>query len=207
MVGTILHVVNVERDRGSSRGAKVFWIHLTAYLFGAALTGFLLGGIGSILRSLWGNEFQVWGAVAVTGVVGLLYSLREVGLVKVPAPNTFRQVPAKWRLTMPAEKAALLYGLELGAGLTTHVATTTFYVVALWAVLVSSPLLGALGMIAFGIGRAIPIYLIGRLPSNTNERVRLASMLGRWTPLVHLFNGLILGFTSACFLAGGLATR
>ena len=185
----------------------LLWIHLCGYVCGAALIGGLLGAFGAILQShllLFLPGFRI---LLITGIVGMLYSLKELGLVNVPAPKISRQVPAKWRLTLPPKKAALCYGLELGIGFTTYVTATTFYVVILWVILVGNSFLGALSMAAFGLGRAIPIFLLGRRRCNTGERIKLSSMLQQWKPVVHLLNGLALGFCATWFLVAGLVNH
>jgi cytochrome c biogenesis protein CcdA len=202
MVGTIIYVVNVDRDQGKS--ADVFWLHLGGYLVGAAVTGGLLGAVGGLLMLLTPVRLSGVHLLVVIGAVAVLYSLREAGLFRIPAPNTFRQVPAKWRLQLSARWLALAYGLELGAGLTTHAAVTTFYVAVCWVLLVGDPVVGAVGMTAYGLGRGLPIFLIGRARTTNDDRSRLFDVLVNWKPVVHFVNGLALGFIGACVLVAGL---
>ena len=205
MVGTILHVVNVDRQSG--KGMRVLWLHLAGYLCGAACLGVLLGTLGGILRAGLSIQIQDFKVLLITGLIGLIYSLRESGLVEIPMPSASRQVFSKWRLTLSPGKVALLYGLELGVGLTTYVITATFYVVVVWAILAGDALLGAFTMTFYGLGRALPILWLGWYPTDTEERSRLSDALDRWKPLVHLLNGLALGFISPCLLVSGLSLR
>lgn len=202
MVGTIIHVVNVDRKHG--RKATVLWVHLLSYMGGSALLGGLLGGLGAGMRAEMPRYTQSPAVLLITGIVGMLYGLRELDLLHVPAPKVSRQVPSKWRLMLPPKQVALLYGLELGMGFTTYVTATTFYVAALWALLVGRPLLSALGMLAYGLGRAIPILWLGWQPTSSDERNKLVDALSPWTPMVHYVNGLALGFASAGLLLAGL---
>jgi|GEM_PF-1902042 len=204
MVGTIICVVNADREKG--RRADVFWLHLGGYFVGAAAMGFIVGALGGFLRRRASVDLSGFTALAVVGATGLLYSLREMRLLRVPAPQTFRQVPARLRLQLPARQVALLYGLELGTGLTTHSTVTTFYVAVMWVFLVGDPALGALGMTAYGLGRALPIFLIGRRPTSQDDRSRMVDLLAGRKSLVHLVNGLALGFFGTCILVAGLIT-
>ena len=202
MVGTIIHVVNVERTREKKR--TVLWIHLLSYLAGAAVLGGGLGALGGALRSLTAGAAQRSHVLVMTGVVGLLYGLREMGLLKVPAPKVMRQVPAKFRLKLPPKRVAFLYGFELGMGFTTYVTATTFYVVALWCLLVGSVGLGVLVMAAYGLGRAAPMWWLGWQPTSYEERSKIVDTLLPWKPMVHYANGLALGFVGASLLTAAL---
>jgi cytochrome c biogenesis protein CcdA len=188
MVGTILYVVNVERKRGMVHPA--LWLHGLGCVCGSALIGALLGSLGLVMRA---QEllFTSLPVLLLTGVVGML---------RIPAPKVSRQVFAKWRLTLAPRTAALLYGLELGFGFTTYVTATTFYVVSVWAILVGDPWLGALGMSAFGVGRALPLFLLSRRATDTEERIRLSAALDPWKPAIHLLNGMALSCAGGCFL-------
>lgn len=202
MVGTIIYVVNVDREQG--KGDGVFWLHLGGYLAGAAITGALLGAVGGLLMFLTPVRLSGFHVLVVVGAGAVIYSLREAGLFRVPAPHTYRQVPAKWRLQLSARRLALAYGLELGAGLTTHATVTTFYVAVCWVLLVGDPFVGAVVMTAYGLGRAAPIFLIGRGRTSSDDRSRLFDALVNWKPVVHFVNGLALGFAGACVLVAGL---
>jgi len=206
MVGTILYVVNVDRENGRGRG--VLWAHLLAYLVGSTLVGGLLGAVGALLTPQAATPTRTLAVLGATGVAALLYGLGELSLLRVPTPRVRRQVPSGLRLTMRRRKLmAVVYGFELGVGFTTYVTATTFYVVALWIVLAGSPLLGVLTMMGFGLGRAVPMLMLSRYRGDTAWRSRLIEGLEGWTPLVHLANGLILGFCGASFLVAGLITR
>src|ERR1700704_1964686 len=134
MVGTIIHVVNVDRIQGGK--GMVLWVHVLSYLGGAAVLGGLLGALGVGVRA--GMPLYVGRSTVllITGIAGMLYGLRELELLHVPSPKVSRQVPAKWRLMLPPKPLAFLYGFELGIGVTTYVTATTFYVAVLWAILV-----------------------------------------------------------------------
>lgn len=203
MVGTILYVVNVERERRT--GHSVLWFHVLGCLCGSAFIGGLLGCIGAILRAKAPQLVGSSSVLLITGAIATLYSFRESGLLKVPAPKLSRQVFSRWRLTLAPRKAAILYGLELGVGFTTYVTATTFYVVSLWALLVGSPLLGAFGMTAFGVGRALPLWLLSRRVTDTEERIQLSTALDRWKPVIHIVNGVALGFAGGCFIVAELS--
>jgi sulfite exporter TauE/SafE len=201
MVGTIICVVNADWKQKADRG--VLWIHLMSYVAGSALLGCALGALGGGLRAAVPHQWQGAHVLLITGLVSVLYSLRELELLRVPAPKVMRQVPVRWRLLRPPRQRALLYGLELGVGFTTYVTATTFYVASLWAFLVGSVRLGLLVMAAYGVGRAVPMLWMGRRPISGEQRNRLLEILSPWTPVVHYTNGLVLGFLGASLLTAG----
>jgi len=201
MVGTILPFVYGERQQGKREVA--LWFHTAGYAVGAATTGCLLGILGAALPLHALHIDRGILALSLPGAVSVLYSLRELGLVQVPAPQFRRQVPEKWRFQFRPKLAALLYGLGLGVGLGTRIPVTTFYVVVLWAMLIGNPLLGALGLATFGFGRALPLLCMAPLLDSSDAAVRFESLY-RFQPLVRVLNGIALGFAGSCLLCAAL---
>ena len=134
----------------------------------------------------------------VTGIVGLLYSVHELGLATIPAPQFKRQVPSNWRGRFSAEVAGFFYGLGLGAGVATRVPVRTFYVVLLWVALSQSALLGACCLASFGLGRAAPLIWIW-LSVNSKEQA-WDLMERNWRPWVNVCNGIALALCGVTML-------
>ena len=99
----------------------------------------------------------------------------------------------------------MLYGLALGAGVGTWVSVSTFYVAVLWAVLNGNPALGGSVLAAFGIGRAFPVLWLTGQQRNVAEAFQFMQALMGWEAVVHIVNGMALGFVGAWLLAGGIA--
>ncbi len=201
MVGTILPIVYGERQQGKQPVA--LRLHTIGYLLGAAGIGGLLGTLGAALPWQASHTSRGFVVLIVTGFVSLLYSAHELSLFRVPAPQCRWQVSAAWRSQLPSSLAALSYGLGLGFGLATRIPVSTYYPAAIWAVLVGNPVLGALGMAMFGLGRAIPLLFMAWLLDTNEEGFRLAEALQHWKPLVHFVNGLALGFAGPCLIVTG----
>lgn len=201
MVGTILPVVYGERQH--QRLPKTIWVHTLGCIFGAICLGVLLGGLGAIFQP--GSTSSIRGISLFTvGFVGLFYALRELDLARVPAPQLQLQVPHGWRVLAPS-RMAFLYGIGLGVGIATRIPVSSFYVVALWALLCGNAILGACVMFFFGLGRSIPLVWFGlrRLERLTDFR-SLTRELSGWEPVVHVLNGLSLGFVSFSQITAGL---
>ena len=76
------------------------------------------------------------------------------------APQIRRQVPERWRWTMPLALASGLFGLLLGLGFTTFVLAFAVWALAGLSFIAGSTGLGLLIGLAFGLGRALPVILI-----------------------------------------------
>jgi cytochrome c biogenesis protein CcdA len=201
MVGTILPFVYGERQQG--KRAVALWFHTAGYAVGAAATGCLLGILGAALPLHALHLDREILALSAPGAVSMLYSVCEMGLVQVPAPQFYRQVPENWRFQFRPRLAALLYGFGLGVGLGTRIPVTTFYVVVLWAILNGSPFLGALGIATFGFGRALPLLCMAPFVDSSDAAVRFESLY-RFKPVVRVLNGIALGFAGSCLLFAAL---
>jgi hypothetical protein len=142
MVGT----VRAARHRG--RAGAAFAVGLA---LGAAL---VFGGLAALGAAVHGHWLVVVAlALAATAVVSDALGLRV-------RPQVRFQVPEPWRRTMPLPRALFLYGLLLGAGLTTYVPAT-----AAWALPALSLALGdifaSLAIAAgFAAGRALPVLVL-----------------------------------------------
>jgi hypothetical protein len=73
------------------------------------------------------------------------------------APQIRRQVPERWRWTMPLPLACGLYGILLGLGFTTFVLAFAVWALAGISFAAGEPLLGVIIGVAFGAGRALPV--------------------------------------------------
>jgi hypothetical protein len=120
----------------------------------AAALGAALGGLGGLL------EQDV--ALAVVGALALLGALREAGWLRLPLPQVSRQVPERWRRDWPLPAWSLADGAGLGVGVLTHQVVATFWVAAAAALALGDPLVGALVLAPFGVGRALMVALPAR---------------------------------------------
>jgi hypothetical protein len=111
---------------------------------GLALVGELVGGHSGWLREALGAALALAAAIA---------DWRGLKL----APQIRRQVPERWRWTMPLPLACALYGILLGLGFTTFVLAFAVWALAGISFAAGDPALGALVGVAFGAGRAAPV--------------------------------------------------
>ncbi len=111
---------------------------------GLALLGALVGDGVAGLREGLGAALALAAAVA---------DWRGVRI----APQIRRQVPERWRWTMPLPLACALYGILLGLGFTTFVLAFAVWALAGISFASGDPLVGVAVGLAFGAGRALPV--------------------------------------------------
>jgi hypothetical protein len=142
MVGT----VSAARHRGIAGAAFTAGLAL-----GAAV---VFGGLAAVGSAVSGHRLVLIAVgVAAVAVVSDALGLRV-------RPQVRFQVPEPWRRTMPLPRALFLYGLMLGAGLTTYVpATAAFALPALSLALGDVPAALAIA-VGFAAGRALPVLAL-----------------------------------------------
>ena len=121
---------------------------------GGVLTFGALSLLGYVLHGSGG-----WIPYLVAAAVALAAAAAEAGGVRI-APQIRRQLPERWRWTMPLPVAAALYGVLLGLGFTTFVLSFGVWALAGISLALGDPVAGVVIGAAFGIGRAIPIVVV-----------------------------------------------
>jgi hypothetical protein len=135
------------------RGATL--VASATFALGTLLGGALTFGSLALLGSLVGGEVAGLreGLGAALALAAAIADWRGVRI----APQIRRQVPERWRWTMPLPLACALYGVLLGLGFTTFVLAFAVWALAGISFASGDPLLGVLVGVAFGAGRALPV--------------------------------------------------
>lgn len=202
MVGTIVPMVH--GGTGKKKSVTAVWMYTLGCVIGAAFLGLGLGILGKILFLAFPGVSDLKLAFGGCGIVGLVYSLREVGIFKIPMPQICRQVPERRRHQMPNEKASLYYGIELGFGVVTRIPISSFYIIAIWALFTGNLMLSCLSVIGFGLGKAIPVMFLANSQIYVSGRFDVIRALSGWQRVIHYMNGLILCFVATILTINGL---
>jgi hypothetical protein len=124
-----------------------------AVLGGMATFG-LLSGLGEVVHGVGGRA-----AYAVAATIAVAAAVAEARGTRI-VPQIRRQLPERWRWTMPMPLAAGLYGVLLGLGFTTFVLSFGVWALAGIGFALGDLHVGLVIGAAFGIGRAIPVVLV-----------------------------------------------
>src|SRR5213592_2074917 len=123
---------------------------LAFFALGALVASAALGAVLGFLGSLVGAR----PALVAAAVLAALAAARETGLLRVPLPQSRRQVPERWRNELPLPAWSVGYGAGLGAGFLTFQPVATFWVACAAALALGKPALAALCFALYGAGRA-----------------------------------------------------
>lgn len=185
-VGDRVQVSNSKRRRISD---------LIFYTIGTLTSAVVLGALLGLL-GIWLPATAQWqtGKFAFLGLLSVLYMLHELQIITLPTPQRKHQVPEEWRYTLPPSLTALFFGLLLSLGYVTFIIVATFYIITVAAVLVGSPLFGAILLGLFGLGRAGSMWPLSLSMKSLDQIEYTIARLTKTTALVHLVNGIALAF-------------
>jgi hypothetical protein len=123
---------------------------LALFALGALLASAVLGATLGLAGSRVGTRPALLGAAALAA----LAALRELGLLRLPLPQSRRQVPERWRNELPLPAWSFGYGAGLGVGFLTFQPVATFWVACAAACALGRPVLAAGCFAFYGAGRA-----------------------------------------------------
>lgn len=139
----------VRGDSGKAAGVRV--AHVAGGILGGAATGFVLGALGSFVRT----DPLLWMAAAVA-LVALIWDLAREG----KKLGTSRQTPRSWRYLLPPGLVSFLNGFDLGLGWSTRIYFVSYLAAMTAALVTGHALLGALIGASFGGGRALTVVAV-----------------------------------------------
>lgn len=189
-----------------------WWRSSLLYVFGSAI-----GGMTVFVGIAYVGHYTLeqipllvrWGLMGVSA--GAL-SLREFGMFTWRLPMIYRTIPRRWWGRLGPDRGALLWGLLLGAGVTTIIPFTTFYIVGIWAALIGEPSYGAALGLSYGVARALPVILAsGALarshPNSPRVAVsRIAEALASREGMLYMINGTALAVVAGATFSTILLT-
>jgi hypothetical protein len=140
--------------------ARVYWARcLLAYTLAgcasASLVGATLGGIGRLLGCNRVGGFA-FGSVSI---IAILLAAREWRWIEFNLPERKCQTEKSWCHEFGFVLASAMWGLHIGLGFATRVTYGGFWVLVGTAVAIGDPQYGALLMLIYWLGRALPVWL------------------------------------------------
>ncbi|WP_072815433.1 methylamine utilization protein [Rhodococcus zopfii] len=138
--------------KGSSTPLRRLGWHALGSVSTGAVTGALLGAIGSVTAA---HLSPLW-LLAGWALFAFAYGLHEIGVLTMPAPMRRRQLPRHLRRTMAPWKVSLLFGAIIGPGFLIFIRSSAYYLLVLGVLAVGSPALGAAMFTVVSLGRCMP---------------------------------------------------
>jgi len=123
---------------------------IVLFALAAILASAALGAVLGLVGSLIGTRPALIGAAALA----FLALLRETGVLRLPIPQSRRQVPEGWQYELPLPLWSTGYGAGLGVGFLTFQPVATFWVAGAAALALGRPLAAAGCFALYGAGRA-----------------------------------------------------
>ena len=178
-----------ERGRQRRWGATV-----TAYAVASVVAGASLGALLGLLPDV--APRTALAVLAVATALAAALDLRPSLL-----PTVHRQVNEDWLGVYRGWVCGAGFGLQLGLGVVTIVTTAAVYAVLVAAAVAGSWGSGAIVGGTFGLTRALPALLLGRV-TTTERLVQVSRRLDAWAgPARRLTVELLAGVSAACAIA------
>jgi len=149
MIGSITPLVQ------AANGPQQWWKALIGFILGSVSASALVGGILGWIGQLQGLP-MLWEVVWLS-IVALGLGLIELGVIHRPSPLIRRQTRQAWRLRFGPVGSALLWGIDLGLGLTTRVTFASYWLLVAACLVIADPAEAALLMAGYGLGRTVVV--------------------------------------------------
>ena len=163
--------------------------------FGAAMA-WAGAAVAAKVTTPWAREAIASIALTVVGVLALVVALGELGVIRPLLPQV-RTVPTGPG-TSSLSRRALIIALAFGATMAIFSPLSAYALIIGWVAASQSPWLGAVTLMAYGLGLVVPLAVAGTLMARGDhrtqvlqERVRLVGgvalavaggfMLSMWT--------------------------
>ena len=114
-----------------SRQRLAIALFALAALVASAVLGATLGFVGSLVGTR--------PALIAAAALAFLAALREAGILRLPLPQSRRQVPERWQYELPLPLWSAGYGAGLGLGFLTFQPVATFWVACAAALALGKP--------------------------------------------------------------------
>lgn len=121
----------------------------------STLVGFLLGAVGAVIG--WTGAVRI--ALYVVALLSLILAAREWGWIKFRLPEQKLQTEKVWVHDFGFVWASAMWGLHIGLGFATRITYGGFWLLVAAILALGNPAFGAVLMLSYWIGRALPVWL------------------------------------------------
>lgn len=171
MIGRITPLV---QRWGYATWCRVASLHALGLVVSATTLGLVLGSLGFAFHL----HQLPWIGVA-TGTLIVIAGLLDVGVLRFRIPEMMRQTPGHWTCLFGEEWGAFMWGLDLGQGWTVRIPFAAYYAVVGAALVSGSVIVGSLILGAYGLGKAVPLFVAGLQTERDRGSMVTNCILGR----------------------------
>ena len=122
--------------------------------FSSLIVGLALGAVGKVIGS-GGTSIALY----LVAVLSLLLAAREWGWINFRLPERKLQTEKLWAHEFGFVMASAMWGLHIGLGFATRITYGGFWVLVAIILALGDPRFGAIVMLSYWAGRALPLWL------------------------------------------------
>lgn len=119
------------------------------------MVGLVLGAIGKVI----GFSGAAGIGLYLAALLSLILAAREWGWIKFRLPERKLQTEKVWAHDFGFVMASAMWGLHIGLGFATRVTYGGFWVLVAAILALGNPRFGAIVMLSYWLGRALPLWL------------------------------------------------
>lgn len=145
-------------------------------------------------------------AFYLIGFLSLVLAAREWGWIRFRLPERKLQTEKVWVHEFGFVSASAMWGLHIGLGFATRVTYGGFWVLVAVALVLGEPLYGAAVMLAYWLGRALPVWVAPALIPSDSEAIELSDAIFEHRLVYHRVMGIALVWSAAVIVLLALPT-
>jgi cytochrome c-type biogenesis protein len=187
MIPLVIAFVGGQKDIGRGRSLLLS----AAFALGLALTLALLGVIAAVVGGIIGGSSHIW--YYVVAAVCIVMGLHWLGVIALPLPDW--GVRSREKIKRRGAWGALLLGLASGL-VSSGCATPALAAILTLVMSKGAVVYGASLLLVYGLGRGVPIVLLGTFAGLVKHLPRLS----QWTHRVEQASGALMIALGAYFL-------
>ena len=187
MIPLVIAFVGGQKDIGRGRSLLLS----AAFALGLALTLALLGVIAAVVGGIIGGSSHIW--YYVVAAVCIVMGLHWLGVIALPLPDW--GVRSREKIKRRGAWGALLLGLASGL-VSSGCATPALAAILTLVMSKGAVVYGASLLLVYGLGRGVPIVLLGTFAGLVKHLPRFS----QWTHRVEQASGALMIALGAYFL-------
>lgn len=148
--------------------------------------GSVLGALGYVAGFHGVTSF----AFLTISFLGLLLAARELGWIRFALPQRLRQTEKNWAHEFGFVAASAMWGFDVGLGFATRITTAGYLLLSAVALSLADPAFGALLMMMYWVGRALPVWVAPILVGDAKDSDALVEAVTVQSTFTHATAGL-----------------